>query len=387
MILEKEGYSYNDLTIVPSVLSNIEHRSQCCVLDENLMLPLFTAPMACIVNERNYKLWEHYKINTIIPRTVPYKKRNQLLFNNKWVALSLEEFKTLFCGNNTIQPDHKFNVCIDLANGHMKKLYEIITDAKKNAAYSGYKLTIMTGNIANPFTYDWIISNNIPVDYIRVSIGSGHGCLTSSNTGVHYPIGTLIDECKKIKEHYECRMYQNIPKIVADGGIRNYKDINIALALGADYVMVGSVFAAIAESSAPTYINNEEKEISLASYIDSEVDAIGDENKMNVADITIKNILKNYNYGIKKKFYGMSTPEAQMGINAALEFPKEFSKKTSEGLAKFIDCKCTMKQWVENFIDYLRSAMSYTGSLTLDDFRQNTNLIINSTQTVGSVNK
>ena len=391
MILEKTGYSYNDLTIVPETVTHIAHRSECNVYDQNGMLPLFTAPMSCIINEHNYKIWEHYKINTIIPRTVPYKKRIQLLYNNRWVALSLEEFRKLFCYNLTqdIDESHKFKVCIDLANGHMQKLYDTIVEAKRISKCKGYSLTIMTGNIANPYTYEYIITSHVPIDYIRLSIGSGHVCLTSSNTGVHYPIGTLIDECAKIKHKYEVYYYDDLytlPKIVADGGIRNYKDINIALALGADYVMVGSVFASIAESASPIYINNYEKEIQLQSYIDDEIDAIGDENKMQHLDFVLKTLI-NSQTNPKKKFFGMSTPEAQAEINNALEHPLEFSKKTSEGLAKMIDCKYTLRQWVENFIDYLRSAMSYTDSPNIEWFSRYTNLIINSTQTVGSVNK
>lgn len=382
MILKEEGYSYNDLTIVPAILSPIRHRHECSIEDENGMLPLFAAPMSCIIDEHNYKIWKHYGINTIIPRTVPYKTRFDLLCDDEWVAFSLSEFEKLFCNGEGMFKGKasSMKVCVDLANGHMDHLYDTISKAKDLAALHGNKLVVMTGNIANPDTFNWLCERQIPVDYIRLSIGSGHGCLTSSNTGVHYPIGSLIDECKKIKMRYHSDI-----KIVADGGIRNYKDINIALALGADYVMVGSLFAGIAESSSDMYVNNGEKEIEVLPYILDMLDALGDENMMIKETQNMKNIINSLH--AKKKFYGMSTPEAQMEINKALETPVAFSKKTSEGLSKMVDCKYTLKQWVENFSDYLRSAMSYTGSYTLEHFRNNTSLIINSTQTVGSVNK
>ena len=382
MILKTEGYSYNDLTIVPATLSPIRHRNECSIEDKNGMLPLFAAPMSCIIDEHNYKIWKHYGVNTIIPRTVPYKTRFDLLCCGEWVALSLAEFEKLFCNDEDQLQGlaASMKVCIDLANGHMEHLYDTISKAKELAAKHRHNLVIMTGNIANPDTFKWLWQFSIPVDYIRLSIGSGHGCLTSSNTGVHYPIGSLIDECRQIKNDY----HSNI-KIVADGGIRNYKDINIALALGADYVMVGSVFAGIAESSSNMYINNGEKEIEVLPYILDMLDALGDENRMIKENQNMKNMINSLH--AKKKFYGMSTPEAQIEINKALETPVAFSKKTSEGLSKMVECKYTLKQWVENFSDYLKSAMSYTGSYTLEHFRNNTNLIINSTQTVGSVNK
>ena len=40
-----------------------------------------------------------------------------------------------------------------------------------------------------------------------------------------------------------------LPKIIADGGIRNYDHVIKALALGADYVMIGSLFAQCIESA------------------------------------------------------------------------------------------------------------------------------------------
>ena len=44
--------------------------------------------------------------------------------------------------------------------------------------------------------------------------------------------------------------------------------------------------------------------------------------------------------------------------------------KTSEGITKINNVEYTIEQWTENFTDYLKSAMSYTGSKTLDEFRE-----------------
>ena len=93
---------------------------------------------------------------------------------------------------------------------------------------------------------------------------------------------------------------------------------------------------------------------------------------------------------ITKKYIGMSTKEAQIAINAALQKPIIADKKdlkTSEGCTKFIPVKYTIAQWVENMIDYLRSAMSYADARTLEEFRNNTYLIVNSPYAVASVNK
>lgn len=396
MIYKEDGYSYNDLTIIPSnKFSSINSRKECNYFYDDGMLPLFTAPMSCVVNENNFALWEYYKINTILPRTVKYDTRLKFLNKEKWVAFSLNEFKKLFCNyeiiKETVLLNKKFKVCIDIANGHMRQIYDAIAEAKKLAENEGYTLTIMTGNVANPAFYHDLISYRVPVDYIRLSIGSGNGCLTSSNTGVHYPIASLIDACKMHKKNaiYDEMHY---PKIVADGGIRNYKDINIALALGADYVMVGSLFASILESSALTYVRNSlDSHNAKFSEIESMIQALDikncDDYIVQYDDILRKSI-KYYGDSLEKKFYGMSTKEAQIEINQALENPiEDFVPKTSEGVAKMLTCKYTLRQWTENFIDYLRSAMSYTNARTLEDFKRNTDLIVNSTKAVDSVNK
>lgn len=44
--------------------------------------------------------------------------------------------------------------------------------------------------------------------------------------------------------------------------------------------------------------------------------------------------------------------------------------KTSEGIVKTNPVEYTLEQWVENFSDYLKSAMSYTNSRTLNEFRE-----------------
>ena len=60
---------------------------------------------------------------------------------------------------------------------------------------------------------------------------------------------------------------------------------------------------------------------------------------------------------------------------------------TAEGISKFIEITTTIPQWSENMADYLKSAMSYCDSLTLDEFRNKAKIIIISNNTYNSVNK
>lgn len=362
MIREKVGYGYNDLTIVPCEISKVRHRKECnpYTLDGNL--PLFTAPMYSVVCKENISIYEQNKINTILPRTkeIDYEYLN----SGKWIALSLDQFIDTFIKNTNEHTNSgaHYSVCIDIANGHMIDLYKAINEAKELARKNNYSLTIMTGNIANSETYKWICMNS-EVDYIRLSIGSGAACITTPQTGVHYPIASLIEECYNIQQkilNSPQRKCKCVPFIIADGGIHGYGDINKALALGADYVMVGSEFAACYDSAAKT-TNQYTPDFKLW-------------------EVSKRNLIKNFN--IEKIHFGMASKEAQRIYN---EGSTNF--KTAEGTFKVLKCKHTITSWTDNFVDYLRSAMSYTGCKSLKEYIGNVDLVVNSNSEIFSVNK
>ena len=341
LIENKIYYTYNDITIVPAVISDINHRFECDAFDGNGMLPLFTAPMDTVVSEKNFDLFEQNHINAILPRTEPLSVRVTYSMNGKWAAYSLNEFSHVFCNEGYKLPTtHKLKALIDLANGHMQSIFDIADKAK---GIYGDDLLLMGGNIANPKTYKEYVKHGFWG--VRCAIGVGCGCITSSNLGIHCPIASLLAEIHKIKNE----MIQNgadkehLTKIIADGGIRNYSDIIKAVGiLGADYVMIGSVFAKMAESAAP------KQEIDGETYA---------------------------------TFYGMASREGQIAMNGQ-------KTKTSEGVKKLLKVEYTMEGWTRNFIDYLRSAMSYTNCHNIKEFNpDNVDGIIISQEAQKSINK
>jgi NAD(P)H-dependent flavin oxidoreductase YrpB (nitropropane dioxygenase family) len=188
----------------------------------------------------------------------------------------------------------------------------------------------MVGNVANPETF--VNLGLAGADYVRCSVGTGAGCTTAANVSINYPLGSLISECYEERKHYDLKT-----KIVADGGMRNYSDIIKALALGADYVMIGSIFNKSIESAGFNYlwkirINNKTAEL-----------------------------LWRWSFPIKKKYRGMSTKAVQRNWGKT-------RLVTAEGITKYQKVEYTLEQWTENFKDYLRSAMSYCNAKTLDEF-------------------
>ena len=340
-------YSYNDVSVVPSKISEIEHRSECNPFYEDGFLPIFTAPMSSVVDESNFDIFEENKIHAILPRNCELNVRIKYSLENKWAAFSLAEFEDFFCDETNLQHYSKLDkkALIDIANGHMKKMYQLVSKAKK---IHGDKLKIMIGNIANPETYKEVWKCG--ADYVRVGIGGGSCCITSSNTAINYPQASLISEILDIKWNLIREFNLNndeMPKIIADGGIRNYSDVVKAMALGADYVMIGGLLGSLIESCGKMFTKCNDGSIMEIKNTDYEhiIENNGSFELYNTHDkTTINNLFKIV--------YGMASKQGQLDIIGK-------KCKTSEGISKEIPVTTNLKTWVNNMEDYLKSAMSY----------------------------
>ena len=336
-------YGYNDVSIVPAKISYINHRSDVNPYYAYRHLPIFAAPMSSIYVKNSTDFWIN-GISNIVPRSVDIKDRLSNKLQGIWRAFSLSEIEKYFIKNK--QNDFIYKICIDIANGHLNHLYEVVKKLK--SLYPRCK--IMTGNIANPETL--LIADNAGVDYIRLGIGSGAGCITSSNTAIHYPMASLINDCYKYKKQWNLNI-----KLIADGGIRNYDDVIKALALGADYVMIGGLFAECKDTNPNYYIK------SNGVYC-----------KANKED------LQNLDIQLYHKFYGMASKQGMKDLH--------LNKHTAEGITRYIPIKYdSLHQWTSNMEDYLRSAMSYCNVKRLQDFIGTPKVTIISNNAKNAINK
>jgi GMP reductase len=343
---KKTLLDFDNLLIEPASITDINSRSEVNIYDENGNLPLMTAPMDTVIGEENFHHFQQNKIIPVLPRKDNEGKKQQLIGMN-FQSYSLTNFRKLFLDVDPLESTHY--VLIDVANGHMKTLLETCEESKY---IHGDNLVLMVGNIANPQTF--VDFGMVGVDYIRVGIGNGNGCLTSVQTGVGYPMASLIDEIYTLK-----RSFKLGSKIVADGGFKKYSDIIKSLALGSDYVMLGSIFNATTKRKYPMI---------------SENNRVVDQYSPEIRDYFMSN------GELEKEFRGMSTKGAQKSMGKKV-------LKTSEGVEKTQKVEYTLGQWVENFEDYLRSAMSYTGNYDLKHFKNNTKLNIISNSSFKRLNK
>lgn len=199
-----------------------------------------------------------------------------------------------------------------------------------------------------------------------------HNCITSANACAHYPMASLLNECRELKDKYNLSAY-----IIADGGINSYNRAIKALACGADYVMIGSTFGKCFESSGKV-INADLPQTEVVNGLT--LDEINAHRMHN----DLPEDKKKYYIGmnLQKVIYGMSTKRAQKRINGS-----NCKLKTSEGIEKTVRIEYTLHQWLDNFVSYLRSAMSYSNAKSLKEFRENSILMVMSQTAQNSFNK
>ncbi len=126
---------------------------------------------------------------------------------------------------------------LDTAHGYQKKMIEAIKNFRKEF---GNKVTLIAGNIiTEKATRDLIKAG---ANGVKVGIGPGAMCTTRMKTGVGRPQFSAVYHCAR-----EARKLGGF--VWADGGIREPRDVCLALAAGASHVMIGSLFAGTYEST------------------------------------------------------------------------------------------------------------------------------------------
>jgi len=340
-------YSLDEVGLIPADISSIEHRADVNPFIQSPFggekLPVFVAPMTCILDSSNICTFSQSMFEPIMP-VRPGWDRLILPNGSRWLgwqAVTLDEFINMFVSCNA-REDIKHYILIDVANGHMEKLFKVVKDAKQEY---GDNLVVMVGNIANPNTY--IECCKARVDYVRVGIGGGSGCTTSVQTGIHASIPYILEGIKGAKNlinNYEVsaelgmKIYSNPEianikgfrtKVVADGGINTIAKAIKCLALGADYVMMGKCFAECEEGT-----------IGPIKYMDP---------------------TGNKSFVAHNLYYGQSSERGQID-----RFGKV--KSNPEGTDCWIPVTTNLVTFTTQFEAALRSAMSYCGAKTLDEF-------------------
>lgn len=207
--------------------------------------------------------------------------------------------------------------CVDVAHGFNANVLAAVHNLKKWG--SNKNIHIMAGNIATSEGFNYLA---VDADSIRSGIGPGSICETQVQTGHGMPqLASILDIMKG-------KRYDKI--IIADGGIKNSGDAAKALAAGADYIMMGSVFSG--------------------------------------TDETPGQFIKTSDGRLVKPYNGMASKESQ------IQWKGTFS--SLEGIASFSTRKGSVSDVIEELNRGLKSALSYSGAKTLEEFYNYSQFVI-----------
>jgi IMP dehydrogenase len=123
---------------------------------------------------------------------------------------------------------------MDIAHAHSEVMKRALEEFRHRFADAA----LICGNVGTREGARFLA--DLGADAVKVGIGPGRGCRTRLETAAGVP------QLQAVREAY-CELGDSIP-IIADGGIRNDKDIFLALAVGASCVMLGSVLSGTDEA-------------------------------------------------------------------------------------------------------------------------------------------
>lgn len=248
-------------------------------------------------------------------------------------------------------------ICIDTANGAnnllLKPIKLINSFKEKN---KGVNVEILAGNIVTKEASKFLYDNG--VKFQRVSISTGSVCSTSVVTGIYRPPVSAILEIFEQKEMEDL----NDLYIIADGGFKETSDMIKAIAIGADFIMSGSLFAGYQESNSPLLVSSSEsgfgyKEIKKKTPSDYFTYMV------NTTDILSLNNFENYYF---KHYRGMAS-EDMANINNKVN---NINKKIlAEGVSSVIPFKYNLSDDIENILNSFKSSMSYSNARNFNEFR------------------
>tara|TARA_B100000963_G_scaffold109395_1_gene95232 strand:+ start:6833 stop:7894 length:1062 start_codon:yes stop_codon:yes gene_type:complete len=209
-------------------------------------------------------------------------------------------------------------LCIDIANGYSEHFVDFVRMARSQLP----EINIIAGNVVTAdMTQELILAG---ADVVKVGIGPGSVCTTRIQTGVGYPQLSAVIECADAAHGLGGH-------IIADGGCTCPGDVAKAFGAGADFVMLGGMFAGHTEGGGDIVEVKGEKKI---------------------------------------QFYGMSSDTAMNKHNGGVA-----NYRSSEGRTVQIKYKGDVEHTVLDLLGGIRSTCTYVGAPSLKHLSKCTTFI------------
>ncbi len=227
---------------------------------ETFMTPfekLITAPEGTSLKEANNIIWDH-KLNSL-----PIIDENQHLVafvfrkdyeqhkDNPHELLDAHKRYVVGAGINTRDYEERVPalveagadvLCIDSSEGYTE--WQSRTIAFIREKY-GDSVKVGAGNVVSREGFRFLAEAG--ADFIKIGIGGGSICITRETKGIGRGQATAVIEVAKARDEYYEETGIYIP-ICSDGGIVHDYHITLALAMGADFCMLGRYFSRFDES-------------------------------------------------------------------------------------------------------------------------------------------
>jgi len=311
--LDMKTFDFKDVMLVPRksfITSRSEADTKITLGKISFEIPVVPANMSTIIDKglaeylasNNY----FYVMHRFDVDPVEFVKdfNEKGLFTSISLGIKEDDYKHVDnLSKLNLAPDY---ITVDVAHGHSDTVIDVIKYISKHLPDS----YIIAGNVGS--VEGALDLEEAGAHCIKVGVAPGFVCTTGPNTGFGTR-GYQLSAVEKISEALQSA------DVIADGGIRHYGDIAKAIALGADMVMVGSMFAGHDES--PGEIIEEEN-------------------------------------GEKVKAYFGSASEFQKG-----------EKKYVEGRKAFVPYKGAISETLRTIRENLQSSISYAGGKELLDLR------------------
>lgn len=221
---------------------------------------LVTAPSGTTLKDANDIIWEH-KLNSL-PIVDENGKLMYFVLRKDYAEHKtnpreiLDDEKRYMVGAGVNSFDYEKRIpalveagadvlCIDSSEGYTCWQKRVIDFVREKY---GDKVKIGAGNVVDKDGFDFLADAG--ADFIKIGIGGGSICITRETKGIGRGQATAVIEVAKARDEYYEKTGIYVP-ICSDGGIVHDHHITLALAMGADFVMLGRYFARFDESPTP----------------------------------------------------------------------------------------------------------------------------------------
>jgi len=214
-------------------------------------------------------------------------------------------------------------ICIDVANGYTEKFVKYVETIR---GLFPTKVIIAGNVVTREMTEALILAG---ANIVKIGIGPGSVCTTRKVAGVGYPQLSCIMECADAAHGLG-------GYVLSDGGCTCPGDVAKAFGAGADFVMIGGMFAGSDEAGGETITAN----------------------------------VHGAEYPVSKQFYGMSSDTAMEKYSGGVA-----SYRASEGKTVNVPWTGPVSDTMQQILGGVRSACTYVGAARLKDLPKCTTFV------------